>query len=358
MNISNSMDFEEFKFLVEETAKKRKLSNAIVEKDFWVCWMLDYLFNKSYLEHSIIFKGGTSLSKGFGLIERFSEDIDIILDWRLLGYKDNEPWIARSNTKQDEFYKEIKTKTEDYLREVLLPKINGDIKNLLGIGFECFVEEDNKQVVGFKYKRAYESNYVVPYVRLEIGALSRWGDIDQVKITSYVESEFKEFFDESETYLVAVAPERTFWEKISILHREAHRPVEKECPSRYSRHYYDVYCLYNSRLNLLNSNGIKYLRQTMEFKQKFYRCSWARYDLAKEGYLKLIPPDYNLKFYREDYEKMKGMIYGGKPSFDEILDSIKELENKINAIVNLKNYLKDETKENKEKQDEGYEIGD
>lgn len=76
-------------------AKEKKMHPAIVEKDFWVCWTLDYLFSESKFKDSFAFKGGTSLSKGFDLIERFSEDIDLIFDWRLLGYGIDEPWKRR-----------------------------------------------------------------------------------------------------------------------------------------------------------------------------------------------------------------------------------------------------------------------
>lgn len=88
-------------------AQEKGMHPAIVEKDFWVCWALDYLFGKSAFKDSFAFKGGTSLSKGFDLIERFSEDIDLIFDWRLLRYEIEEPWEKRSNTKQDAFVRQI-----------------------------------------------------------------------------------------------------------------------------------------------------------------------------------------------------------------------------------------------------------
>lgn len=80
------------KALFQNTAAKMGLTEAIVEKDYWVCFMLDYLFQCCKWKDSIAFKGGTSLSKAYGLIERFSEDIDLILDWRVLGYEKDEPW--------------------------------------------------------------------------------------------------------------------------------------------------------------------------------------------------------------------------------------------------------------------------
>ena len=89
------------KALFQNTAAKMGLTNAIIEKDFWVCFMLDYLFHRCEWKNHIAFKGGTSLSKSYGLIERFSEDIDLILDWRVIGFCLDEPWEERSNTKQE-----------------------------------------------------------------------------------------------------------------------------------------------------------------------------------------------------------------------------------------------------------------
>ena len=94
---------DERRALFHNTAIKLGLSDAIVEKDFWVCWTLDYLFNESLWSQSFTFKGGTSLSKCFGLIKRFSEDIDLIVDWRQLGYSANDPWLKRTNTQQEKY---------------------------------------------------------------------------------------------------------------------------------------------------------------------------------------------------------------------------------------------------------------
>ena len=113
--------------LFRNTAAKMGVSEAIIEKDFWGCYMLDYLFHRCAWKDNLAFKGGTSLSKAYGLIERFSEDIDLILDWRVLGYGINEPWEERSNTKQDIFNKEANTRAETFLRDTFLPAVSADL---------------------------------------------------------------------------------------------------------------------------------------------------------------------------------------------------------------------------------------
>lgn len=119
-NVARFSDIDKRR-LFRNTADKMGLHDAIVEKDFWVCFMLDYLFHRSYWKNSITFKGGTSLSKAFNLISRFSEDIDLILDWRVLGYGRDEPWEKRSSTKQDAFNKGANERAEVFLPETFCP---------------------------------------------------------------------------------------------------------------------------------------------------------------------------------------------------------------------------------------------
>ena len=118
--------------LFRNAAARLGMSAAIAEKDFWVCWLLDHLFHRCPWKDAFVFKGGTSLSKGFDLIKRFSEDIDLILDWRVLGYGPDEPWIERSNTKQDLFNAEANERAASFLSAEFLPKLRNDLSAELG----------------------------------------------------------------------------------------------------------------------------------------------------------------------------------------------------------------------------------
>ena len=118
---------ENLKALFTNTAIKKSISPAIIEKDFWVCLILDYLFNDCTYKDSFTFKGGTSLSKCFNLINRFSEDIDLILDWQVLGYSLNEPWEDRSKNKQNKFNEEANQKAVTFIANELLPCLEKDL---------------------------------------------------------------------------------------------------------------------------------------------------------------------------------------------------------------------------------------
>ncbi len=320
------------KALFHNTAAKMGMTDAIIEKDFWVCYMLDYLFHRCKWKNNIAFKGGTSLSKSYGLIERFSEDIDLILDWRVLGYEKDEPWAERSNTKQDAFNKEAGIKTEVFLKNEFMPVVVSDLREELGVDVNCYIEDDDPQTVVFAYHRSFDDASILPVIRLEFGALAAWTPAAPKPITPYAALHYARLFDEPTIEILTVLPERTFWEKITILHREAYRPENSTVPSRYSRHYYDLWCMAKSPVKSAAFTDIELLEKVVRFKEKFYRCSWAKYDEAKPGTMKLVPSEKNIKALKDDYEHMKNMIYGEKPDFDMILKAVKVLEDEINVL--------------------------
>lgn len=317
--------------LFRNSAAKMGMSEAIIKKDFWVCYMLDYLFHRCAWKENLAFKGGTSLSKAYDLIERFSEDIDLILDWRVLGYSIDEPWEERSNTKQDIFNKEANSKAEDFLRENFLPAIISDLTAELGTDVKCFIDADDGQTVKFSYPNSFSDQSILQEIRLEIGALAAWTPVKQQSIMPYAAKVYGRVFEQPETKILTVLPERTFWEKVTILHREAFREQNSPFPSRYSRHYYDVYCMTKTPVKDCALADAELLKRVVDFKDKFYRCPWARYDLAKRGTMRLMPPGYNIEKLRDDYEHMQNMIFGEKPEFEEILDSIQKLEAEMNG---------------------------
>lgn len=138
--------------LFRAAAQEMRVHEAILEKDFWVCWLLDYLFQDSPWKDQLAFKGGTSLSKAFGAIERFSEDIDLILDWRLLKYSQEEFWAERSATKQDAFGKEANRRAARFLIREFVPSIRPALAERIGgdMGIEA-----HEQDVLVRYPKAF-----------------------------------------------------------------------------------------------------------------------------------------------------------------------------------------------------------
>ena len=319
--------------LFRNTSEKMGVREAVIEKDFWVCYVLDYLFHRCRWKDHLAFKGGTSLSKAYDLIKRFSEDIDLILDWRVLGYGVDEPWEARSNTKQDAFNKEANERAAAFLRDEFIPAITKDLSEELALPVRCEIDPFDGQTVKFVYPNSFSDTAILQEIRLEIGALAAWTPAAEQTITPYAAEYYGRVFEQPSTQVLTVLPERTFWEKVTILHREAFRAQSSTLPSRYSRHYYDLYCMARSPVKDRALADTDLLARVVAFKDKFYRCPWARYDLAKPGTMRLMPPEYNVPKLIEDYEHMQNMIFGEKPDFEIILLTVYQLEKEINNDV-------------------------
>lgn len=152
--------------LFQATAIKMGMLPNVVEKDFWVCFMLDHLFHDCQYKKAFVFKGGTSLSKSYHVIERFSEDIDLILDWRKIITDEGNPWSERSKTKQDQFNKQINAEAAKFYENEFVPKLNKELEKKLGDGEWVEVDSEDEMVVNFYYPQIFESEYLRSCVRL------------------------------------------------------------------------------------------------------------------------------------------------------------------------------------------------
>lgn len=313
--------------LFRNAAARLGMSAAIAEKDFWVCWLLDHLFHRCPWKDSFVFKGGTSLSKGFDLIKRFSEDVDLILDWRVLGYGAEEPWLERSNTKQDLFNAEANTRAASFLSSEFLPRLCADLSEELGGPAHLRIDPDDPQTVKFSYPRTSADPSILQEIRMEIGPLAAWTPSAPRSISPYAASVYASLFEAPATIVPTVLPERSFWEKATILHREAMRAESGAVPARYSRHYYDLWCMAEAGVDARALSQPDLLARVVRFKEKFYRCPWARYDLAERpSGLRLVPKPVHATALAADYDHMRNMIFGPVPDFADILARLGRLQ--------------------------------
>ena len=153
--------------LFSETATQKDTTPAVVEKTFWVTWVLNRLFQEPDLARLLMFKGGTSLSKVYNLIERFSEDIDLVLDWRVLGGDD--PLAERSKTKQAQLNAAINEQAQKYIGGELLRMVESALDGVC----DCRVDDD-PFVIDINYPAAFPDDYLRSEVRLEVGPLASW----------------------------------------------------------------------------------------------------------------------------------------------------------------------------------------
>ncbi len=317
--------------LFQESAVRRGVNMAIMEKDFWVCWVLKQLFTDNALQNRMVFKGGTSLSKVFGLIDRFSEDIDLVLDWRLLGCgtgQQDDPFQEfESRTQQDRFNKHIHQLAAEYIADTLIYDLSSALGQCPGVIASIDAEEPH--TVNIAYPAAFSEAYLRPEVRLEIGPLASWVPSTSRTIQPYAAEVFPGLFDEPTCPVVVISAERTFWEKATILHQQVHRTGIM--PSRYSRHYYDLYKLAGSPIRDFALADMDLLEDVVSFKQRFYPSAWAQYEKARPGTFKLIPAGAHLAELRSDYRDMTMMIFGEIPDFDAVVDALQRLEDEING---------------------------
>ena len=312
--------------LFSESAAQKGTTPAVVEKDFWVTWVLYRIFREPVLARLLIFKGGTSLSKAYHLIERFSEDIDLVLDRRILSGED--PLCERSRTKQFRLNSALNEQAKQYIGGELLRLVEAALDGVC----DGRVDTDDLHVIAINYPAAFPDDYLRPEVLLEIGPLASWLPHEERWISCYAADVFPDVFEQRACAVKVIKAERTFWEKATILHHEAHRPEENPQPPRYSRHYYDLVKMAQSpvKAQALADSGL--LASVVEFKQRFYPRGWAKYDLAKPGTLKLVPEEHVLASVRSDYRAMENMIFGKMPDVDEMISVLQELQEEINEI--------------------------
>jgi hypothetical protein len=323
-----ALSSEERKELFAETAAQMHTTPAIIEKDFWVVWTLDKIFADDRLNKILMFKGGTSLSKVFDLIGRFSEDIDLILDWNLVADKD--PNDERSKNQQDKYNKKLNKKAMAFLEGELLPIFS----EILSPHCSCEFKIDDKKnyFIHITYPAAFSDKYLLPHILLEIAPLAAWLPYGNFEISSYAAQHFESVFDRTSCKVSAIVAKRTFWEKATILHNETFRPKEKPLPSRYSRHYYDLAIMAQSDVKDEALQDIKLLEDVIDFKKKFYVDKWSDYDSAKPGSLRLLPPEFKIAELAKDYKAMGHMIFDKQLSFEEIIETLRSLEDEINAM--------------------------
>ncbi|MFN8684190.1 nucleotidyl transferase AbiEii/AbiGii toxin family protein [Paracoccus sp. P2] len=330
--------------LFGETGASLGVADTIIEKDFWVCWSLKRLFSlPKGAAATLIFKGGTSLSKGFGAIRRFSEDIDLSFDRTELGYSgDRDPEKDGISRKQAaRLIDELVGDVEHHIKEKLLPALHAAIVEQLGepVNGEWSLEIDaaDTQTVNFHYPTALSATeydgmaYITPRVKLELGARGDPWPTEEKIIRPYAADEYPGFFEDPDTRVTIMSARRTFWEKATALHAEAHRPAKSPTPQYFSRHYYDLAMLLDTDEGQAAASDVDLLTQVAKHKATFFRSGWSSYETARPGTLRLMPDDARIKDLRTDYRAMAPMMFDQTPpSFDEILARIATLQQAIN----------------------------
>lgn len=320
-----------------ETADALGIAAALIEKDFWVCWTLARLFSLPDLAPHLLFKGGTALSKVYGVIHRFSEDVDISVSRDFLRPGSGEAAEIEdiSSTRRR---KEIDTLVITFHRvvaDIIQPRLREVIATELGTeaGWRLVPDERDAGTLLFVYPVGVDevSLYNAPMVRIEMGGRSDVWPAEPGILKPYAAAVVPQVFDAPAISVRVLAAERTFWEKATILHNEYYRPGEKRRAERISRHYYDLAQLASHpEIGVRSLQARDVLHRVVQHKTVYYSDSWSRYGEAATGAMRLVPPPQEASSLRADYGQMRPMFFDEPPAFDALLATLAALEARIN----------------------------
>ena len=301
-----------------------------VEKDWWVVQTLELIQKQEAAPH-IVFKGGTSLSKAWHIIKRFSEDIDLALDKRFLGIEEC------TTVKQ---VKTLRSLTRKYIYNNFIPELQGLFNKAgfsdVNVGL---YEEEGKNLepvlIFVEYERCTPpSDYTSSYVKIEIGSRSLREPFTNREFSSLVGEYYsdKPFADKPIT-VPCVNPERTFLEKLFLLHEEFQKREDEIRVDRLSRHLYDVEMLMRTEFADVAPANTELYNEIIEHRSIFTKISGIYYTRHQPKLINPVPPDVVMDKWAKDYQRMQSeMIYGESLSFEQLIQRIKELKYRINNL--------------------------
>lgn len=319
---------DERRVACEQAAGNLGLAATSIEKDYWVSLTLRELFTLERWGEHLTFKGGTSLSKGWKLIERFSEDIDVVIDRAYLGFTADNP----SNRQLER------------LRDECSERIDGELRPILQRRFEDLLSEANwllemadtdpdRQSLLFRYPSAFDSRegYVLPAVKIEMGARSDTDPAEIPTMRPILAEALPAAFVEPDFAVRTVSPRRTFWEKTLLLHEELYRPERGRRRPRLARHLYDVYCLIRRGVGDEAAADEELLASVVAHRQRFFRYPWMDYSTERRGALRFVPAGDAEREWRLDYDAMGAeMFYNDPPPYDEVTHVLTAFQDRLN----------------------------
>ena len=337
---------------INEAAARRDVTPIIIEKDFWVCWTLRRLMEVPVLRDHLTFKGGTSLSKAYGIIERFSEDIDLTIGRDAPLVSETLPPMEDgiSGKERERRTKALKAAAQSYVQTIALPELAKAIEASLGTTEDWTVRIDpddrDAQTILFEYPKLLEysiggwgrsygqsygtvtDGYIKPRIKLEFGARGETEPSESRTITPYLAAEFPGELPNAEVQVSTLSVLRRFWEKVTILHALHHGT--KLLPEM-SRHYYDTMMLAAKGIDDEAKERPDLLAKVVLNKSLMFADNKASYGTAMIGSLRLVPTDELRARLADDYAAMAEMFMTPPPSFDDLMVAIGALETKLNG---------------------------
>jgi Nucleotidyl transferase AbiEii toxin, Type IV TA system len=317
--------------ILNQATELTGLPAIAIEKDWWVTLSLNACFSLPHSEH-IIFKGGTSLSKGWDLIERFSEDIDLAIDRKFFGFEGNisKTQIRKLRKQSCEFIST--TFLEDLTKKLTEWEVINECKL---IAQPIKNSDKDPQTIEIHYNSVIDtSEYLPQRVLIEVSSRSLMEPTKNIEINSLLSANFpKHSFANDTIRISTVLPQRTFLEKIFLLHEEFSQAPEKIRIDRLSRHLYDLEKLMDTEhgIEALKNNNL--YNSIISHREKFNTLRGLDYSNHIPSKISIVPPKSVIEDYKKDYEAMTNfMIYGEYLTFKKLMNRINELQTRVNEI--------------------------
>ena len=318
--------------ILRTVAADARRSAVILEKDIWVCWVLDALFSMPD-PHPMAFKGGTSLSKVYGIIDRFSEDVDVTLDYRAFddGFDPFAEGASRAATRR--FRDRLEDRVASYVHDVVAPALDAAAVRLAADGRHAVQVGDDGETVRFAYPSAVEERdgYVASEVLLEFGGRNVIDPNERHAIVPDMAG-LTDGLDYPAATVTVLSPARTFWEKATLIHTACHRRRLANGPDRLSRHWFDLACLAAHPVGRAALADRALLADVVRHKTVFFHAGNANYDRCLDGRLRLVPDDDQLPALQSDYDAMRAarIVGDSAPEFGTLIEDIRSLETEVN----------------------------
>lgn len=324
---------DEQREVIQRVQAENRLQLQIIEKDWWVTAVLRALFSLPYSEH-ISFKGGTNLSKCWNLIERFSEDADIAIDREYLGFGGTLSKTQISDKLRRAACSFVRETLQYDLAEKLIENGVSADKFKVNVNITPVTTTD-PEIIEVEYQSAFNT---LPYIRskviIEVSGRSMNEPVVSVGVSSFIDDVFTNApFAEPNFDVRAVVPERTFLEKVFLLHEEFSKPSGMIRTERMSRHLYDIAQMMDTPIverALLDENLYK---TVIDHRRMFIGLKGFDYSTLLPQTLSIVPQGEIREQWKEDYKVMQEtMIYGDSPSFDELIIKIQALNDRIRQL--------------------------
>lgn len=329
----NALDNSEKTAIFTQIATNLGMKPFAVEKDWWVSRTLEIIFQMPIAAH-LVFKGGTSLSKAWRLINRFSEDIDLAIDMEFFGFSG-----SLGKSQRDKLRKTAGAYTTGTFFEDLKVafRANG-YRDLEFVVIEAKDSDQDPRIVEIYYSSVIkpDTEYILPRVQLEISCRSLREPFTLRAFGSLVDEFYAGHdFTESLFDVPTVNAERTCLEKLFLLHEEFNRPLNKMRVERLSRHLYDIYQLTQAGVTAKAISDKSLYETIVAHRQKFSNVGGVNYNLHHPHRLNPIPPKEVIAEWEADYAKMKeDMIYEEKkPSFEDLISNLEYIRSQLKAVT-------------------------